>query len=215
MRQREMANLIGVQYADQLKELFGFYAKLNDNEIDREILDTKDVIQLKSFLKFAQRFKIIPHIISHEEAVDIFNVIVKSRPGYGRRGTKALAYEDFMEALVRVCVAGKHCFGVQGAELLEGVDARIFEVFLERVGLVKGGIEKLKLSLKRAQRENDKIMRSKTSLTEINKITYSVAQSVASVKNMNSPFTKVAPGVKEIDDISGSIGEQGSIQGNT
>lgn len=207
--------MIGVQYADQLKELFGFYAKLSDNEIDREILDTEDVIQLKSFLKFAQRFKIVPHIATHEEVVGIFSTIVKSRPGYGRRCTKALAYEDFTEALVRVCAAGKHCFGVQGAKLLEGVDAKVFETFLRRVGVVPGGIEKLKLLLKRVQRENGRVLRSKRSFTEMSRFTYSVAQSVASVKNVNSPFIKVAPGVRGIDDASASIGEQGSIQGNT
>jgi len=189
MKQRDMANLLNVKYVDQLKELFGFYSNLADAEIDQELLETEHVIQLKSFIKFGQRFKVIPHIVNKEEAIEIFRSVVKSRPGYGKRYTKALSYEDFLEALIRACAVGKHNFGIQSDELLKDMDTKVFEMFLKHIGITQGNIEELKLLLKKVNRENDKVVKdyskdvgSKKTLT---RNSYSV-NAIPEIDNNNS-----------------------------
>lgn len=138
-------------YSPQLEQLFDFYAKLEDPELSQEVLKDHSLIQHKSFLKFAQHLDVVPNILEHSGASFVFSNVTKSKQVYGKEGVRALRYEDFLEAIVKICVLGKRKLGVEakgGAEErhdlpvewfeLKGVTVQTIENFLKLLGLVAG-----------------------------------------------------------------------------
>ena len=141
------------KYYSQLEELFNFYAKLEDQELNREVLKSCSVIQSKSFIKFAQQFNIIPTIVTENEISFIFTNAVRNKRTYGKDNIKALTKEDFLEAIVKICILGKHNLGVPIEEIpinkdnnsasvrgfnLKGVDVSLVEKLLKTLGLTPG-----------------------------------------------------------------------------
>ena len=81
----------------------------------------------------------------------IFNNVTKGKQVYSKERVKALRYEDFLEAIIKICILGKHKLGVpvQREEIeahdpptelfeLEGVTTETIETFLSLLGLVAG-----------------------------------------------------------------------------
>ena len=147
----EVSDLLSSKYAPQLQQLFNFYAKLEDPDIDQETLASTITIQAKSFHKFADNFKIVPDIVSGENIDYIFNNVLKNKPGYTKERIKALSYEDFIESISRICIVGKYNLGVspeEGAEEkkedttnsfnLKGMNAGVIEKLLKMLGLTLG-----------------------------------------------------------------------------
>ena len=143
--------------------MFNLYAKLNDTEIDQEVLKSFNVIQYKSFTKFACHFSITPDIFPEEDLVHIFNSIVKNKKGFGRDNIKALTYNDYLEAIIKMCIFGKEKFGIAPNNNVKkefdiiGLTPDILDKFIRYLGLTPGerGNELAEI-LKRIKYENDK-----------------------------------------------------------
>ena len=159
----EVANLLNCKYGPQLKELFNFYSKLPDPEIDIEVLYRNNIIQQKSLLKFAQRFKEIPTYVTKENAIEIFNYLIRYRPNYGNQKIKGIGYDDFVESFIRICNIGKCILGAKAnsedTNELKGMNAKILDSFFKSIGLIPEKIEPLMQLLKKINKENEAMMR--------------------------------------------------------
>ncbi len=173
MKMPEVSDTLKAKYSPQLEHLFDVYARLEDPEIDQETLISTNTIQSKSFVKFANHFKVVPDIIAAENLPMIFASTTKGKPAYGKLAVKALSYEDFLEAIVKICILGKTKLGaaaipenppeerkdeVMGPTFdLKGMDSTVIEKFLKHLGLTPG--EKkgpIYQTLKKIKLENQK-----------------------------------------------------------
>ena len=141
MRSDEVIALLDSRYYTQLEEIFNFYAKFNDPEINREIIKLANIMQYKSFVKFAQHFNIMPEIVDQQGISLIFNNVVKNKKTYGKDNIKGLTKGDFLEAIVRICILGKQKLGAEveseGFDM-KGVDVMLVEKFLKMLGMIPG-----------------------------------------------------------------------------
>jgi len=146
MKNQEVIDLLSSIYLASLKELFNFYSKLEDPELDQEALSLGVTIQQKNFTKFVNQFKIVPDIISLENACYIFTSLMKGKPTIGKDIPKGISFDDFLESIVKISVVGKLKLGVPnnepdipGEEKKEEPPYKIFDV----KGMHSGIVEKL------------------------------------------------------------------------
>ena len=143
MRSEEIVALMDSLYVTQLNEIFAFYSNLDDPEISHEASKLASIMQAKAFTYFVQQFNIAPKILDIDTAMIIFKNLVKNKRMYGKDNIRGLTREDFTEALLRICILGKHNLGVEVNEEVNkfditGIKVDTVEMFLKTLGLTPG-----------------------------------------------------------------------------
>ncbi len=163
-----MVDLLSARYKPQLEHIFNFYSKLEDFDLDQEMMASTSTIQCKTFVKFANQFKIVPTLLEPDKLLTVFNYVMRNKAVHvGKETTRALVYDDFLEALVRVAVLAKRKLGLSGASDegetkdaeqlfdLTGVDADLIEKLLKFMNLTPGEKKTALIQfLKRVRTEN-------------------------------------------------------------
>eukprot|EP01017_Pseudomicrothorax_dubius_P030713 TRINITY_DN3853_c0_g1_i8.p1 TRINITY_DN3853_c0_g1~~TRINITY_DN3853_c0_g1_i8.p1 ORF type:complete len:776 (+),score=292.01 TRINITY_DN3853_c0_g1_i8:98-2425(+) len=89
----------------QLEVLFDFYYNQVPYGVGIEkLLGIKQIYE-KEFLQFGHNFMIHPDLISYEEHLQVFRVIVKRKPMLEKK-QQGMDFEEFKESLVRIAVKG-------------------------------------------------------------------------------------------------------------
>jgi len=212
MRSEELALLFNSLYATQLQQIFDCYAKLKDPQIDNTVLQNFNVIQCKSFYKFARHFGIAPDILDEAILGYVFDDVVKHKKGYGRDCIRAMTYADFLESLIKLCILTKHQFAEVGEYTpsndfdVNGLTMTMVEKFLKFLGLVAGEREgPIMQQLKRIKQENDKEIYTRVGTKERSTIKgkdlYISPQEHIEKLSHNKSFT-------EVKDIQSKNGEE-------
>jgi len=91
-------------YENTLKTLFEFYSKFD--KVEAYKYSEMGVVSLsyKSFIKLINQQRLLPNIITKDELMIIYKVIMKNK--VGKIGS--LNFEEFKESLVRIIVKGKN-----------------------------------------------------------------------------------------------------------
>ena len=90
------------RYAKPLRCVFEFYTKVEDVEIADRVELSASTMQYRAFVKFTIQTKMAPTLISNEEVVMIYKLIMKEKA----EKTRSLDYDDFLESLVRIAIRG-------------------------------------------------------------------------------------------------------------
>lgn len=104
------------KYEKQIRCLFEFYAKLEDVELNEHVELNTDNLQYRAFIKLSNQMKLVPTLVTNEEIVMIYKLIMKERAEAHKDNIRALTYEDFLEALVRITIRGNEKLGKIGPE---------------------------------------------------------------------------------------------------
>ncbi len=94
--------------------MFEFYTKVEEVEIGEHLALNTSTMQYRAFVKFASQMRLVPTLISNEEVVMIYKLIMKDKSANTEEPEKQkslLTYEEFLEALVRVAIRGRGKLG--------------------------------------------------------------------------------------------------------
>jgi len=85
-----------------LRTIFDFYVKLENLGISVDLEIKANSLPTKGFVKFANQIKFVPGLVTAEEIVMIYKLILKEKA----ENYKYLNYDDFIVSLVRVAIRG-------------------------------------------------------------------------------------------------------------
>lgn len=106
MKDDKVVELFG-KYEKQLRGLFEFYAKLEDVELNEHMDLNTENLSYRAFIKLSNQMKIAPALLTHDEIVMVYKLIMKQKTESAKDKKRALTYEDFMETLVKITIRGK------------------------------------------------------------------------------------------------------------
>lgn len=107
------------KYDDQLKYYFDHYARSEHKPLTRDIEKEYETLNFKEFKNFAYEANIIPTVVPIQEITYIFNQLVREKQDTDPDSAKALDYEFFKKAIVRISAVGQALLGGQNGPKFE------------------------------------------------------------------------------------------------
>eukprot|EP01022_Parablepharisma_sp_SALTPOND_P026722 TRINITY_DN64702_c0_g1_i1.p1 TRINITY_DN64702_c0_g1~~TRINITY_DN64702_c0_g1_i1.p1 ORF type:complete len:1094 (+),score=155.90 TRINITY_DN64702_c0_g1_i1:2337-5618(+) len=140
MKRGDIVTLV-TKYRKQLRHVFRYFSRLDDLEITHDLIQDINTLDLSKFSKLCIQFKLVPYLMSAEDAVNIFRRTIKAKIMLAKeqgkpsgKDTQYIGYGDFEELLIRIALLVRHKIDESGdmaeGELnktydINGADARI------------------------------------------------------------------------------------------
>jgi hypothetical protein len=105
MKQQQVIEVFK-RYEQSLRCVFDYYNKLEDLELTGDVEINATLMSYRSFIKLTTQMKLSPALVTGDEAVMIYKLIMKDKSDSMKESLRALNYDDFLEALVRVAIRG-------------------------------------------------------------------------------------------------------------
>lgn len=112
MQEEKTQDLLKNRYGPQLEQVFDSYVKFEDAEQDQKPGMASRAMQLKNFMKLLTHFKIVPPLISPGEVSILFKHLLRGKEVDKLDKIRALNFDDFQEALVRIAILVKSKLGI-------------------------------------------------------------------------------------------------------
>lgn len=107
------------QYDDQLKYYFDHYARTEHHALSRDFEKEYETLSFKEFKRFAYECNIIPTLMPVQEITYIYNQLLREKLDLEPDSLKAIDYEHFKKAVVRISAVGQSLLGGQNGPKFE------------------------------------------------------------------------------------------------
>ena len=107
------------KYDDQLKYYFDHYARTEHHALSRDFEKEYETLSFKEFKRFAYECNIIPTLMPVQEITYIYNQLLREKLDLEPDSLKAIDYDHFKKAVVRISAVGQSLLGGQNGPKFE------------------------------------------------------------------------------------------------
>jgi len=118
-----------VQYRKQLRHVFRYFSRLDSLEITHDLNKAINTLDLPKFSKLCINFKLVPYLISSEDAVFLFKNTLKFKSNFTNevgKSSQTIEFEDFEEILIRLGLLVRNRLDETGF-IIEGELNRVYD----------------------------------------------------------------------------------------